>query len=185
LQSEKHFIEKAKNDPRVFGQLYDLYYPKIFGYIFRVTGNYTISCDITSETFLKAWIKIGLFKWKGISISSWFFKIATNELNQYFRKKRYTPFTLLDLSVFDRESSDSLKYFSDESNETTSKLDEEDEFKSLHQKMKMLSPTYQKVIALRYFEEMSIKEISEILGRKEGTVKSLLFRGLEKLKNKF
>ena len=185
MQSEKHFIEKAKNDPRVFGQLYDLYYPKIFRYIFRVTGNYTISCDITSETFLKAWIKIGLFKWRGISISSWFFKIATNELNQYFRKKKYTPFTLLDLSVFDGELHRGRTYFSDETNETITKLDEEDEFRNIHQKMKILSPKYQQVIALRYFEEMSIKEIGEILGKKEGTVKSLLFRGLEKLKNIF
>lgn len=185
MPSEKHFIEKAKDNPKFFGQLYDLYYPKIFGYIFRITGDYDLSGDITSETFLKAWIKIGSFKWKGISISSWFFKIATNELNQYFRKKKYTPFTLVDVSVFDRESPKALTCFSDETNATLTKLDQEDEFRNLHQKLKMLSPKYQKVIALRYFEEMSIKEIGEILGKKEGTVKSLLFRGLEKLKNIF
>jgi RNA polymerase sigma-70 factor (ECF subfamily) len=187
LQSERYFIAKAANDPKIFGQLYDLYYPKIFGYILRITGDYNTACDITSETFLKAWIKIGSFKWRGISISSWFFKIATNELNQYFRKKKYIPFTLTDLSVFDNRSPTPADraYFSDESNDTTTRLDREDEFRNVHQKLKMLSPKYQKVIALRYFEELSIREIGEILGKKEGTVKSILSRGLDKLKNIF
>jgi RNA polymerase sigma-70 factor, ECF subfamily len=102
LDNEKDFIEKAKNNPKVFGELYDQYYPRIFGYIFRITGDYAIACDITSETFLKVWMKIGGFRWKGISISSWIFKIATNELNQYFRKKKYTPHALLDLAIMQR-----------------------------------------------------------------------------------
>ena len=103
MGNERDFIEKAKNNPKVFGELYDQYYPRIFGYIFRITGDYAIACDITSETFLKVWMKIGGFRWKGISISSWIFKIATNELNQYFRKKKYAPHTLLDLAIIDRD----------------------------------------------------------------------------------
>ena len=46
----------------------------------------------------------------------------------------------------------------------------------------MLSVKYQEVLTLRYFENKQIKEISEILGKREGTVKSLLHRGLEKLR---
>ena len=181
MHSEQHIVEKAKKDPKVFGQLYDVYYPKIFGYIFRVTGDYSTSCDITSETFLKAWLKINSFTWQGVSISSWFFKIATNELNQYFRKKKYIPYTLIDLSVTDLNSSDKQINFKN----ALTKIELEDEFRNVHQKLKMLSPKYQKVLALRYFEEMSIKEISEIMDKKEGTVKSLLSRGLTKLKNIF
>jgi RNA polymerase sigma-70 factor, ECF subfamily len=185
LHNEKHIIEKAKKDPKVFGQLYDIYYPKIFGYIFRVTGDYSTSCDITSETFLKAWMKINSFTWQGISISSWFFKIANNELNQYFRKKKYTPYTLIDLSIIAMNTPDIRLNFSNGINDAQTKMELNDEFRNIHQKLKMLSPKYQKAIALRYFEEKSIKEISEIMGRKEGTVKSLLSRGLDKLKNIF
>jgi RNA polymerase sigma-70 factor (ECF subfamily) len=187
LQSERHFIARAANDPKIFGQLYDLYYPKIFGYIFRITGDYNIACDITSEAFLKAWIKIGSFKWRGISISSWFFKIATNELNQYFRRKKYTPFILIDLSVFDNRSASPADrtQLSDQGNDIITGLDREDEFRNIHRKLKMLPPKYQKVIALRFFEELSIREIGEILGKKEGTIKSLLSRGLDRLRNIF
>jgi RNA polymerase sigma-70 factor (ECF subfamily) len=45
-----------------------------------------------------------------------------------------------------------------------------------------LSPKYQEVITLRYFEDKELKEIAEILGKPEGTVKSLLHRGIEKLR---
>jgi RNA polymerase sigma-70 factor (ECF subfamily) len=185
LHSEQYIIEKAKKDPKVFGQLYDEYYPKIFGYIFRVTGDYSTSCDITSETFLKAWMKINSFTWRGVSISSWFFKIATNELNQFFRKKKYTPYTLIDLSIIGLHSSDKKINFYNGINNAHTEMELKDEFRNVHQKLKMLSPKYQKVLVLRYFEEMSIKEISEIIDKKEGTVKSLLSRGLGKLKNIF
>ena len=181
MQNERHIIEKARTHPEAFGQLYDAYYPKIFGYLFRITGDYFVACDISSETFLKAWLHLGSFHWKGISISSWLFKIATNELNQYFRRKKYRPHLLTELS-----GTDWLSLNAQESaDETQVKRDFDDEFRNVLQKLKSLPPKYQKVIALRYFEELSIKEIAEILGKKEGTVKSLVSRGLEKLKNKF
>jgi RNA polymerase sigma-70 factor, ECF subfamily len=103
FKNEEQLISIAKNNPRIFGELYEIYYPRIFGYIFRITGDHALASDITAETFLKAWLKNGSFQWKGISISSWFFKIATNELNQYFRKKKYSPRILQDLSFFDGE----------------------------------------------------------------------------------
>jgi RNA polymerase sigma-70 factor (ECF subfamily) len=46
-----------------------------------------------------------------------------------------------------------------------------------------LPPKYQEVIALKYFEDKELKEIAEILSKPEGTVKSLLHRGIEKLRN--
>jgi len=181
LQNEKHLIEEARVHPEAFGRIYDAFYPKIFGYLFRITGDYAVSCDICSETFLKAWINLSSFQWKGISISSWLFRIATNELNQYFRKKKYSPARLTDFFAFDRGFLQNQRTDED----ISLKLDLGEEFSDLLQKMKTLPSKYQKVIALKYFEEMSIREIAEVLGKKEGTVKSLLSRGLEKLKNKF
>jgi RNA polymerase sigma-70 factor (ECF subfamily) len=51
------------------------------------------------------------------------------------------------------------------------------------EKISQLLIRYQEVITLKFFEKKKLKEISEILGKKEGTIKSLLHRGLEKLKN--
>lgn len=182
MSSEQQLIDRAKHDPGAFGELYDRYYPRILRYIFRLTADHTVACDITSEAFLKAWIKIGTFQWKGISISSWFFRIATNELNQYFRRKTYTPHRLLDLSLTDLSAIASGTSSDCQLPDPGTQLEKMEEYRQMHTLLATLAPDYQKVIALRYFEELPIKEISDILRKKEGTVRSLLSRGLDKMK---
>lgn len=188
MPSEKELIRLAKTNPEVFGELYDAHYPRVFGYIYRITGDHALAGDIAAETFLKAFVRIGTFHWRGISISSWFFRIAVNELNQYYRKKNYSPERLTDLQSFDDASGvaspdwpnrHALRH---ESNDITRRIDEHQEFEQIRKHINTLPPKYRQVIALRFFEEMSIRDISEILGKKEGTVKSLLSRGLGKLK---
>jgi RNA polymerase sigma factor (sigma-70 family) len=61
-------------------------------------------------------------------------------------------------------------------------LRQHEEFLCLHENISRLSFRYQEVITLRYFEHKHLKEIGEILGKSEGTVKSLLHRGLKKLR---
>lgn len=180
--NEKELIEWVRSKPEAFGELYDMYYPKIFGYLYRITGDYALTADITSETFLKAYINIGSFKWKGISISSWFFRIATNELNQYFRRKRYIPRSMTDLNIFDEAAWADRHAPCDDAGDINLHIDKTEEFEGILRLIQTLPAMYQQVIALRYFEELSIREIAEILHKKEGTVKSLLSRGLEKLK---
>lgn len=180
--SEKQLISLAKTRPEVFGQLYDAHYPRIFGYIYRITGDYTLAGDICGETFLKAFVRIGSFRWKGISISAWFFRIAINELNQYFRKKRYQPVMLSDLPAFEAVAWDNRYGLDRESNQTTADMDRAEEFRLVRQLVLGLPDKYRQVIALRFFEELQVREIAEILGKKEGTIKSLISRGLDKLK---
>ena len=67
--------------------------------------------------------------------------------------------------------------------EAREKLKQHQDFLKIREKISQLPIKYQEVIALRFFEKKKIKEICEILGKKEGAVKSLLHRGLEKLKN--
>ena len=90
MLEEQLLVEKAKTDKEAFVRLYDFYYPKIFGYVFRRTLELERTKDITSETFLKAYLNIGRFQWKKIPFSSWLFRIATNEMNMADRKKKYT-----------------------------------------------------------------------------------------------
>ena len=182
MHSEQQLIELAIARPEAFGELYDIHYPRVFGYIYRITGDYTLACDITSETFLKAFVHLRSFKWKGISISSWFFRIAANELNQYFRKRSYSPERLTDLSSIDPTKWEQA--FTRDNNETITKIDQATEFQWVQKLLLSLPPKYRQVIALRYFEELPVRDIADILGKKEGTVKSLLSRGLDKLKKK-
>ncbi len=181
LKEEKELITQAQKDPLVFVKVFDHYYPKIFGYVMKRTGDLALAQDITSETFFKALKKLWQFRWRNISFSSWLYKIATNEINQYFRKGKYKSASLDELQELGFEPV-SLHNPETEVIEAQEKLKQHQDFLVCQEKISQLDIKYQEVITLRFFEEKQIKEISEILGKPEGTTKSLLHRGLEKLR---
>jgi len=180
---EQEIVEKAKSDPKSFARLFDKYYSSILSYAYHRTFNDEMAKDITSETFLKAFNHINRFIWRNGGFGAWLFKIATNEINMYFRKKKYLPVSLnylqeqFGLDIIDLSSLESEKILAVINEKTY------EDFVFLQSKIKDLPVKYQEVLTLKYFENKSIKEISEILDKNEGTVKSLLSRGINKLKN--
>lgn len=183
LQEEKELVEKAKTDPLAFGELYDLYYPKIFNYILHRIGEVANATDITSDVFFKVMKNLVRFEWQDISFSSWIYKIASNEINNHFRKKRFWFLSLE--SLFEApgfELADEIDLQEDYA-QAQKQLERHEDFRQLQQLLKKLPNKYQEVIVLRFFENKKIREISEITGKNENTVKSLLARGLEKLRS--
>jgi RNA polymerase sigma-70 factor (ECF subfamily) len=182
LNEEKELVRQAQKAPDAFAGLYDQYYPKIFGYVLRRTANLESAQDITSETFLKALRKLWQFQWRNVSFSSWLYKIATNEVNQYFRKAEYKK--SVSLEELQEQGFELISSYDPESEliEAQEKLKQYQDFLEIQEKIARLPAKYQEVIALRFFEKKQIKEIAEILGEKEGTIKSLLHRAVEKLR---
>ncbi len=86
--TEPELLNKIKNNPDAFSALFKLYYNPIFGYILRRTGNFDDTADIAADTFYKAFKHINNFSYKGISVKVWLYRIATNEVNQYFRQQQ-------------------------------------------------------------------------------------------------
>jgi len=183
-QEEKILIKRAKRDPDAFGAIFEEYYEPIFGYVLKRTGHVHSAQDIVSETFFKALDRLWQFKWKDISISSWLYRIATNEVNQYYRKRKKTSISIEDLI---EKSGIELADEHDLIDEIAKQEEELERAKSWKQARKYISELpekYQEVLSLRFFEEKKIKEIAEILNKKEGTIKSLLSRGIAQLRSK-
>lgn len=182
LNEEKELVRQARKSPDAFARLYDEYYPKIFGYILRRTANLEAAQDVTSETFLKALGRLWQFRWRNVSFSSWLYKIATNETNQYFRKAEYKK--SISLEELQEQGFELLSPHDPESEliEAQEKLEQHQEFLEIRKKITKLPAKYQEVVALRFFEKKQINEIAQILGKREGTVKSLLHRAVEKLR---
>jgi len=175
-------LKRIRERPESFAELFKLFYKPIFGYILRRTGSFDDTTDIAAETFLKAFRSIRNFRYTGISIKIWLYRIATNEVNLYFRyKQKHT-------SIFERiitEDQNTFKnYFEDDRKEIESEMLKHEQFLSVLIELKKLPVKYQEVIALRYFEGKENREIAEILNINEGTLKSLISRGLEKLRQK-
>ena len=182
--SEEQLIQKIKKDPQAFARVYDRHYHTIFTYCFKRTNDFNISKDICSETFLKAFLNINKFNWRGISILSWLYKIATNELNLHFRSKKYRPALLSKLEWQQYSESEILRTELEiEKNRAENELLKHEQFIKIQQTLKTLPIKYQEVISLRYYENLKIKELSQILNKPEGTIKSLLSRGLKHLRN--
>jgi len=178
LEREKELVERAKRDTEAFAELYDHYYPRLFGYVLRRTASVEIAQDVTSEAVFKAMKNLRQFEWRGLPFSSWLYRIATHEIANHYSKTRQGQFLLEAAS--DSISIDSCPAESDVL-EAEADLKRHEEYLALHANMSKLPVKYQEVIALRFFEDKQIKEIAQILGKREGTVKSLLHRALKKL----
>ena len=179
---ETGLLDRIKQKPGHFSELFKLYYKQIFGYIFRRIGNFDDTSDIAADTFMKAFRYIHNFKYTGISVKVWLYRIATNEINLYFRHKHKHN------SIFELISTEDKNIFNDhiaeDKREIESELERHEQFLSVLKELKTLPVKYQEVIALKYFEGKDNKEIVEILKINEGTLKSLISRGLEKLRKK-
>jgi RNA polymerase sigma-70 factor (ECF subfamily) len=179
LEQEKHLVERAKSNTEAFGEIFDKYYSQILGYILKRTASIETAQDITSEVFLKALHNLHKFHWRNIPFSAWLYRIANNEIANHFRRngKQQSGLDKISNSLVYSEPSPESELLAAEA-----ELKKHEDFLILHKNIARLSTRYQEVIVLRFFEKKRIHEIAEILGKREGTIKSLLHRGLEKLR---
>jgi len=184
LENEKALVEKAKRDPEAFGKLYEQNFDAILNYVLRRTGSVQSAQDITAEIFFKAFKNIHKFQWKNVPFSAWLFRIATNEIAAWFRKSSYKSVSLdlLREKGFDPVAGDDVEQ---EALAAQEEIQKEQEFLAVLKQIDLLPSKYREVIALRFFAGKKLSEIVQILEKPEGTIKSLLHRGIEKLKINF
>ncbi|MCX8093118.1 MAG: RNA polymerase sigma factor [Candidatus Goldbacteria bacterium] len=180
---EKQLVKEAMKNSDAFDKLFEIYYPKILRYVIFRTGNVEIGRDIAAETFYKAFKNLWKFRWIGTTFSAWLYRIAGNLVIDYFRgKKTETMFIEKTLKQIKITRPLSARDIENEIIENQEKLEENRDYEEIKQQLFKLPVLYQEVLVLKYIEGYKIQEICEILGKKEGTVKSLISRGIELLK---
>lgn len=175
----KNLVEKSKNkDSHAFEELFDFYYPKILNYALRSTSNIDNAKDITSNTFLCVLKGFNGFKWQtDSSFNAWIYRIATNEINQFFRKNRKYKSTIrieeneIDLSD-NNVSSRSIQ----------SSIENNEYLRVINQSLGKLDRIFQDIIRLKYIEDLSYEEIAQIIGKNESTTRVYCMRAKDKLK---
>jgi RNA polymerase sigma-70 factor (ECF subfamily) len=181
--TEKKLVEESKRDPKAFGKIFEEYYTAIHRYALHRTGNAAAADDVTGETFFKALNKLSGFRWAGVPFSAWLYRIAGNEVINYFRKGAHEP-APYDINANDgsvREPA-STQDIEKELLEAQEKIDNSTLYIRAKEALKTLPVKYQEVLVLRFLEDRKITQICEILGKNEGTVKSLISRGVARLK---
>jgi RNA polymerase sigma-70 factor (ECF subfamily) len=178
-KSEAELIENARSNPRAFGQLYEQNYTRILNYVYRRTLDVTLAEEMTSNTFFKALRAMPRYR-HNAPFHIWLYRIAGNELKMHWRAQKAAKVILqnpLNMDALGRV------YFTSPEAEKKAEIAEKmRKFAELRSLLSTLPEKYQTVLHLRYFEKLQIKEISQVLGRRVGTVKSLIHRGLKRVR---
>ena len=165
-------IKKAQDDPREFAPIYNRYYNEIFIYISRRIDDYDMVADLTSKTFTNCLGSLHKFKYMGVPFSAWLYRIAINEVRQFFRYKKNFPRTIC-LTETD---------FTEISQETVDESAYENAYEIVPKLLSQLNENELQCIELRFFEKKSFKEIGFMLGLSEVNAKVRTYRILKKLK---
>lgn len=169
---EARQIEMAKQDHQHFGPLYELYFEQLFRFVFkRLGGNEEVAGDLVQHTFIKAMLHIQKYEDRGLPFSSWLYRIAQNEVNMYFRtqKKQYT------VEITDRQ----LSHILEEAGETRITQENLDQLIEI---INNLDGTQTDLLELRFFQQLSFKEIADIYQTSEANAKMRIYRLLDKIK---
>jgi len=169
-QTEEQQIEAAKTNPQCFEPLYLKYYEQILRFVYKRVELLDDSREVTAIIFTKALVGISKYKNQGFPFSSWLFRIAINEINQFYRHSKKTRAISIDEKT--------IKYMA---NEVDVKTDER--IAILKKALLHLSREDLLLIELRYFEERPFLEISHILQITESNAKIKTYRVLDKLKD--
>lgn len=162
-------VERAKGgDAQAFGALYDRFQPEILRYLTHRTRDPEAAEDLTQQAFLKAWQAIPRFEQRGVPFKAWLYRMAHNQMVDHFRTHKPTT----ELGDFD---------LPDEADQESALLTGEMN-EALQRALARLSEDHRQVLTLRFLMEKSAREIGEVMGRKEVTVRGLQMRALQALR---
>ncbi|MHC5218329.1 RNA polymerase sigma factor [Enterococcus sp. LJL128] len=161
--AEKKYEEK-------FIQLYHSYVDEVYKFVYLRTGlNPQLAEDVTQDIFLEVYKSLKTFK--GLSSErTWLFKIARNRLNDYYRKqyKHFSENTDIN--------NEELQTIPDSSQDIELELIKEYDKQLIRTCLNSLSPYYQLILTMKYLDDLSVKQMAELLGKTTKSVESVLYR---------
>jgi RNA polymerase sigma-70 factor, ECF subfamily len=168
--AERALIEAAQRDRSRFADLYEANFERVYAYVVRRVRDRDEAQDITADVFHLALRSLPRFEWRGVPFAAWLFRIAFNEIAD--RSKR----------IVKRRAQERVFQESDAGGEGASGIEEAERRGRLFGLVERLPRDQSRVIVMRFAEQKSIREIATALGRSEGSIKQLQFRGLQNLR---
>jgi RNA polymerase sigma-70 factor (ECF subfamily) len=167
-EQERLLVERAQQDPLVFAALYDTYVDRVYNYIYQRTGNHSDAEDLAARTFLKAFLHLDRYRFRGIPFSAWLYRIAHNAVANWHRDSHRHQMVSLD----------ALVERSQEEERPEDVAQSREERKALLDAVHRLPAERQELLILKFSEGLTNAEVGQIMHRTEGAVKSLYHRTL-------
>lgn len=151
-----------------FSKLIDIYATRCYGYFYRLTGDSNLSEELLSELFFRLVVKIDSYR--GGVFDAWLFAIASNIFYDYLRNNKRSK-RLLDIHRRNLQSKSTREKTSDQEN-----------IDKLQIQLAKLDRNTRELITLRFYSNLSLREIAEIRSEPIGTIACKLHRGLKRLR---
>jgi RNA polymerase sigma-70 factor (ECF subfamily) len=167
LHEEARIIVRAhRGDGTAFAELVERYWQRVFRWLFHVTRDRHAAEDLAQETFLRAFAHLNRFQ-PGTNFKAWVFRIAYNAFaNQYraTRKREPLPDKLYDRGVGPVEEAVGHEAVED-----------------MARAVEKLPAEYRAALLLRVEEELSFRQVADVLGLTEETARWRVFKARQKL----
>ena len=169
-------VQRALNDKdqRAYTELMGRYKDSVFYMLLKMVNNSDDAEDLTIETFGKAFKRLDQYT-PQFAFSTWLFKIASNHSIDFIRKKRIRAISI-DQGYSNEDGETYVIPVKEDSLDPEESMQKDERIQRMRDVVEKLKPRYKRLVELRYFEEKSYEEISEILELPLGTVKAQLFR---------
>ena len=163
-------VRAAQADRAAFATLYRRYLDRVYGYSFYLLGDHHDAEDATERTFLAALAAIDRYRDEGSTFRSWLFRIAHNQLANALRARSRRRTESLD-GVPEPAAGD----------DPARQAGLADDARRLRAAVASLSEDRRQVVILRFVDGLTAREIGDVLGRSEGSVRVLQHRALREL----
>ena len=171
MTNEHTLLERAKQYDKVaLGELYDHYAPRIYAYIYRRMGDAHLAEDLTGDVFVRVIQAIQSERFWHTSFQAWLYRIAHNRVADHYR--RQPPVAELELD--ERVAADE--------DDPASAVAERLFHQRLRAAIRCLTPGQQQVLALRFGQGMTAREVAEVMGKSTGAIEALQHRALATLR---
>lgn len=178
-------LRRARDsDTRALEELVNIYSPRVFGLLHRLTGSSDAAEDLLQETFLRMVRAIGAYEDRG-RFEAWLFRIAANLARDHRRKRhRYASPQSLDAPATgeDRCGRVAAGLTDARSDEPPGRLLRQEEARRLSECLERLSEAEREILLLRHYAELPFRDIAELLGVPLGTALARAHRALSRLR---
>ncbi len=172
IVDDKQLVADAQKNRDAFAALYDKYFQPIYLFVYKRVWDEAAAGDICQDAMLKAMFNIHKYEDRGVPFTAWLYRIASNEVNLYFRKQK----KMFSVEIQEKHVQDLMGEIE------ISGIENEDEQEKLIEILNSIKPEYVEIIELRFFMQYSFREIAEFYDITEANAKMRLYRILDKLK---
>ncbi len=182
--NDKEIVEKiAQGDTQGFRQFVDKYQSQIMNTCFGFVHNREDAEDITQNVFVEVYQSARDFRGDA-KLSTWLYRIAVNKSLNHIRKNKKSRLMKSIEAFFGTEKNDALEVQDDYKKEPAEILENKERAKVLHQAINSLSENQRVAFTLNKYEDLSYKQIADVMETSLSSVESLIYRAKTNLQKK-